>query len=194
VLASSPPLALLAAAALAPAAPGFDRLAGDGPRVGEGRLVTYAVDVERALGLDPAAATAQVEAVLAHPRGWTRSGRIAFRRVDADADTRILLARPATVDRLCAPLPTAGRWSCAQGRRVVLNGRRWQRAVPHWDASLADYRRMLVNHEVGHRLGLGHVACPAAGERAPVMVQQSKSLQGCRPGPWPRAAELGAVR
>ena len=186
--------ALLAAAALSAAAPGFDRLAGDGPRVGDGRLVTYSVDVERALGLDAAAVTAEVDAALAHPRGWTRSGHVAFRRVDAGADTRVVLARPATTDRLCAPLATAGRWSCAQGRHVVLNGRRWQRAVPHWRAGRARYRQMLVNHEVGHRLGLGHVACPARGRRAPVMVQQSKSLQGCRAGWWPQAAELRAIR
>ncbi len=185
--------AVLLAAALAPAAPGFDRLAGTGPVAGTGAPLTYAVDVERALGLDVAQVTADVDAVLADPRGWTRSGRVAFARVDRDPAMRVVLARPVTTDRLCAPLSTHGRWSCNQGTRVVLNGRRWANAVPHWTAGLASYRRMLVNHEVGHRLGLGHAVCPGAGERAPVMLQQSKGLRGCRPGPWPRAGELDLV-
>lgn len=183
------PLAALAVA-LAPAAPGFDRLAGSGPVTGSGAPLTYAVDVERSLGLDAAEVTAQVDEVLADPRGWTRSGRVAFRRVDREPAMRVVVARPATTDRLCAPLVTHGRWSCNQGDRVVLNGRRWSRGVAHWTAGLASYRRMLVNHEVGHRLGLGHAPCPGARERAPVMLQQSIGLRGCRPGPWPRAGEL----
>ncbi len=186
------PLAALAVA-LAPAAPGFDRLAGDGPVAGGGGVLTYAVDVERALGLDAAAVTAQVDEVLADPEGWTRSGRVAFRRVDRDPAMRVVVARPATTDRLCAPLVTHGRWSCNQGDRVVLNGRRWSRGVAHWTVGLGSYRRMLVNHEVGHRLGLGHATCPRPGARAPVMLQQSIALRGCRPGSRPRAAELALL-
>jgi len=47
VLAAGPTL-VVAATLLTPAA-GFDRVAGEGPRVGEGRTLTYSVDVERAL-------------------------------------------------------------------------------------------------------------------------------------------------
>lgn len=191
MLAAGPTL-VVAATLLTPAA-GFDRVAGEGPRVGEGRTLTYSVDVERALRLDPARVTAEVDAALADPRGWIRSGRVAFRRVQRGAQMRVVLARPATTDRLCAPIATLGRWSCNQGTRVVLNGARWRGAVGHWRGGRASYRRMLVNHEVGHRLGLGHAGCPAPGARAPVMLQQSIGLQGCRPGPWPREAELALL-
>ncbi len=180
-----PGTALLLAAALAPAAPGFDRLAGSAPVAGTGEPLTYAIDVERALDLDPARVTAEVDAVLADPRGWTRSGRVAFRRVDRDPAMRIVVARPATTDRLCAPLDTNGYFSCGTGGRAVLNVARWLTGADAYPGPLPAYRQYLVNHEVGHLFGRGHESCPGPGQPAPVMMQQTKGLDGCTPVSWP---------
>jgi hypothetical protein len=49
---------------------------------------------------------------------------------------------------------------------------------------------MVVNHETGHWLGHGHLGCGGAGRLAPVMMQQSKGLDGCKHNPWPLASEL----
>ena len=153
---------------------------------GPGERTTYVVEVEGGLGVDAVAFARDVERTLADPRSWGSAGRRGLQRVPGgDADLRVALASPRTTDRLCAPLDTGGRFSCANGERAVLNAARWLRGAPAYGRRLADYRAYLVNHEVGHALGHGHARCPGAGQRAPVMLQQTKGLDGCAPGPWP---------
>lgn len=56
-----------------------------------------------------------------------------------------------------------------------------------------DYRRAVVNHETGDWPGFGPAFCSAGGATAPIMQQQSISLQGCRANPWPTASELARL-
>ncbi|MET8233911.1 DUF3152 domain-containing protein [Micromonospora sp. NPDC005298] len=158
--------------------------AGSGTR---GRLLRYRVLVERDIrGLPAAEIAAEVSATLDDPRGWTAGGRWRLRRVGAGtpADFTIYLATPGTRDTLCQDVPD-GYTSCRNGDRVVLNVARWVKAVSGYGANLATYRQYMVNHEVGHRLGLGHERCPRRGRPAPVMQQQTLGLHGCTANAWP---------
>lgn len=131
-----------------------------------------------------------VEDTLTDRRGWIRAG---FEiRVTDDAPNVVLVAEPDEVDARCAPYDTGGRFSCQIGPVVALNADRWREATETWPGTLEEYRRMLVNHEVGHLLGRHHArpACDEPGAPAAVMYQQSSGVEGCRHNPWPLPWEI----
>ncbi|MDO3703601.1 DUF3152 domain-containing protein [Micromonospora sp. C28SCA-DRY-2] len=154
---------------------------------GTGRLRRYRVAVERDIrGIPVAEFAGEVTRTLNDPRGWTAGGALRLRRVGwgQPADFTIYLVTPGTRDELCGDVPD-GYTSCRNGGRVVLNVARWVKGVPRYGASLASYRQYMVNHEVGHRLGMGHERCPGRGRPAPVMQQQTLGLHGCTANAWP---------
>jgi Protein of unknown function (DUF3152) len=164
---------------------------------GRGKVMRFRVDVEKGLPLDARLFSDTVFKTLNDPRSWGHGGTMSFERVSTgQADVVITLASPGTTDRWCAKsgLDTSvENVSCdaASTPRTMINAYRWaQGAVTYGPQRMQAYRQMLVNHEVGHRLGHGHVGCPKAGAPAPVMMQQTKflSLDGgptCKPNAWP---------
>ncbi|MEV6850695.1 DUF3152 domain-containing protein [Actinoplanes sp. NPDC051411] len=152
-----------------------------------GRLLRYRVLVEQDIkGLVPADFAGTVTTTLTDPRSWTAGGQYRLQRVGpGDAyNFTIYLATPDTRDTLCAGAPD-GYTSCRNKDNVVLNVARWVKGAPSFKAPLATYRQYMVNHEVGHRLGQGHMLCPGSGEPAPVMQQQTLGMHGCTVNPWP---------
>jgi hypothetical protein len=156
---------------------------------GKGPVRRFMVEVQAGLGIDRSAFAAAVERILADPRGWTSTNAIALRRVARDPVAfRVTLASPKRTDELCAPMATLGRYSCFNEGRAVINAGRWLSGA-HTYGRLSRYRAYLINHEVGHALGLPHLACHAVNRRAPVMLQQTIGLSGCRANPWPTKSE-----
>jgi hypothetical protein len=155
------------------------------------RTVTYSIAVDGAVISDVNELARLAEETYANPQGWRGAG-IAFQRVDSGGDFTLVLANPRHVehyDPVCSFL-----WSCSVGRNVVINDIRFAYGSPAWPGPLDWYRKMVLNHETGHWLGLGHAFCAAAGAPAPIMQQQSISLQGCQMNSWPQAWELDLVR
>ena len=155
----------------------------------ERHAIGYRVLVEVGLEAELPHWVRTVDAVLGDPRGWEAAGRELV-RVRGGERFVVLLASPRTVDRLCAPLRTKGEYSCGRDGRAVLNATRWREGAQTWGDDVDGYRVYMINHEVGHLLGMPHRSCDGAGEPADVMLQQTMDLDGCAARGWPSTAEL----
>ncbi len=167
---------------------GFTFVAQEGPVIGTGELRTYRLEIEPATGINPWVFSDLAERILGNERGWTGAADWSLRRVtDRDADIRVVLATPDTVDRLCARagLDTHGEVSCWNGEFAAINVDRWRRGAEGFVGSLRAYRQYVLNHEVGHGLGYRHETCPEPGARAPVMQQQTYATKPCIANGWP---------
>ncbi|MFF9477549.1 DUF3152 domain-containing protein [Streptomyces sp. NPDC014733] len=174
----------------------FTPVGGAAKAPGRGHVVRYRVDMETGLPLDGELFADAVHKTLNDDRSWAHGGTRTFERVaSGDADFVITLASPGTTDEWCAKsgLDTSeDNVSCdsAATPRVMINAYRWaQGAKTYGPDKMYAYRQMLINHEVGHRLGRNHEVCSRSGALAPVMMQQTKFLTTdgatCRPNSWP---------
>jgi uncharacterized protein DUF3152 len=166
----------------------FSTARASSPPSGHGTVRRYKVQVEGGIDLSPADAARETAAILADRRGWTADEHDAFQLVSSGhADFVIKIATPDTVDDICgaAGLETGGEVNCDVGPTVVVNLKRWMLGSPEFHGPIQDYRALIINHEVGHRIGHGHEGCPGPGRPAPVMMQQIKGLHGCIANAWP---------
>ena len=133
-----------------------------------------------------------VENIYNDPRGWIRAG-VKFEYVESGGQLHVVLASPADVEAF-SPTGCSTEWSCTVRPYVIINDDRWMGAtVSYQEAgeSLLNYRRMVVNHETGHWLGHDHItSCTDYENWAPIMMQQSIDLRGCKANPWPTESEL----
>jgi len=157
-----------------------------------GGVIRYRVAVEAGLEAEATEFTRAVERVLGDPSGWASAGTPLV-RVDADEDITVLLGEPRTIDKLCAPMNTGGALSCALQRQANINAVRFRTGSWTWAEDIVGYRSYLINHEVGHLLGMRHEDCPHPGAPAPVMMQQTIRLGRCAPNGHPTPPELDRV-
>ncbi|MEU2116826.1 DUF3152 domain-containing protein [Streptomyces sp. NPDC016459] len=167
----------------------FTTAQASGEAVGDsGELRRYRVQVEDGIALSARGTAAEIQRILAHPRGWAAHGRGRFQLVSENADFVIRIATPDTADALCARqgLDTRGELNCETTDGVVVNLRRWMLGSPTFAGEPAEYRHLIINHEVGHEIGIRqHLGCPGPGRLAPAMMQQIKGLNGCRSNAFP---------
>ncbi|MFG2626898.1 DUF3152 domain-containing protein [Streptomyces sp. NPDC048473] len=173
----------------------FEAVPGAAKAPGRGHKYRYRIDVEKGLGLDASLFARAVQETLNDDRSWAHDGAMTFERISSgDPDFVITLASPGTTGEWCRKSSldtTEDNVSCdsAATERVMINAYRWAQGSSTFGPDrLFAYRQMLINHEVGHRLGHNHVSCRTPGALAPVMQQQTKSLDidgvKCRPNAW----------
>ncbi|HEY7222386.1 MAG TPA: DUF3152 domain-containing protein [Micromonosporaceae bacterium] len=162
----------------------------------KGPLRTFRIAVENNLSVSVTDFTAKVRTALFDPRSWAGNGDVHWHLVPGSSSSNftIYLASPSTAYTMCRSGGLDIRrngvpyTSCRVGAMVVINYNRYLHnasAFANAGGSLTAYREMVINHEVGHYLGHGHLHCPGSGKLAPVMQQQTLDMQGCKPNPWP---------
>jgi hypothetical protein len=154
--------------------------------VGHGPLKRFRVEVQSSLRKQQHDFVTTVLSTLGDGRDWGRHHR--FRRVShGSSGFTVVLATRQVTNRLCSPYETRGIYSCYNGGRVVIDNYRWKKGAAsyRWAKHLPAYRHYVISHEVGHALGYGHVSHCRKDGLAPTMMQQTKSLYGCKRNPWP---------
>ena len=137
-----------------------------------------------------------VFSTLNDPRGWPRAGAV-FQEADGtDPNACSMTLTLAAADQMTSfSTECSDEYSCRVGNDVIINIDRWNNATEGWlnaGGTVERYRTMVINHEVGHRLGHfdNELTCPAVNQPAPLMQQQSMDLLGCVPNEWPLDEEL----
>lgn len=164
-------------------------------QAGQQVTVTYDVTTKGSITASLAEFKQQANQTLNDARGWARMGVI-FKEVASGGQFTLVLSEASQVPSF-SPGGCDAQYSCRAGRYVIINQDRWLGATSSWNSAggtLRDYRHMVINHETGHWLGHGHQACGGAGQAAPVMQQQSISLQGCSFNAWPLTSELWSTQ
>ncbi|MDR1998928.1 MAG: DUF3152 domain-containing protein [Frankiaceae bacterium] len=171
----------------------FSIVPGTGAVAGTGALRRYTVEYENGIaGIDMGSVAATVEATLSDPRSWTGGGQFSLQRVDSGpVDFRITLTSSITVRGLCG-YDQQIETSCYDpvSGRVALNDARWVRGAVAYASDIDTYRHYMINHETGHALGYGHLYACLPDGKAPIMMQQTITVQAqdgqiCQPNPWP---------
>ncbi len=148
--------------------------------------INFSLKLDSTLGLNVECLGKLIPSILNDSRGWIKVTDKEFQLVNnTDSEFEFIFASPEKTDELCFPLETNGIYSCRNEQQIVINYFRWVNGAIDFGSDMETYRLYLINHEVGHILGWGHVGCPKEDALAPVMMQQSKSTMGCVPYGWP---------
>lgn len=140
-------------------------------------VIRYTTQVDPGVPYDPKRFGEEIAIYLADPEGWASLG---YTFEGGSGGKHIRLCAPHTIK---AEGCKDDALSCAVlgGDRIWLNADRWLHGAPRSQLPLVAYRQYMVTHEMGHALGYDHATCPGPGQPAPLMMQQTLGLHGCRP-------------
>lgn len=157
------------------------------------KILLYKIYKEKDLEINLENFIIFVDSVLSDKRGWKGYKFINQQLLDKNSehkknkiDFKIIISKPKTIVNKCQLYGL----SCTNMKKkiIYINYNRYKTGAKKSQLSLKDYRIYLINHEVGHILGKGHVKCPcnnSCNQLVPVMNQATRGIGLCKPNPWP---------
>lgn len=139
--------------------------------------IRYTTQVDPGVPYAEAQFARDVAIYLADPGGWVSRG---YTFTVGSGGKSIRLSTPQSI-RQAGCKEDALSCAVLGGDQIWLNATRWLKGAPKSQLPLEAYRQYMVTHEMGHALGYDHASCPGPGYPAPLMLQQTKGLHGCRP-------------
>jgi len=145
-------------------------------------MYTYSIDFDKDIILNTNLVIKKIKSVLEDKRGWERLG-YNFCYKEKNAKFKIKIVKEEKIIKTCK----FSGLSCADTSKniIYINIKRWRNGSKLSKLSLDEYRTYVINHEIGHLIGRGHVKCGKSGSKVPVMVQQTLGISDCKPNPWP---------
>lgn len=138
--------------------------------------------------------TKKISDILSDPRGWNRAG-VYFKKVEVsdNPDCVIRLRSAAKTEPMCG----FKNLSCFRPteKDIIINHTNWNGGSKS-ELPIDRYRNYVINHEVGHALGLEHTVNDKKPGVASVMMQMSKGPKHIYPkkeNDWPTNEDINEL-
>jgi len=146
------------------------------------KSLKYKVSIESNIKRNLKNFKSEINSILSHKKSW----KVKFLENNSGFDFEIILASAKNIKSYC----NFSKLSCTdiRQRKIYINNSRWLNGAKPSKLSLKNYRIYLINHEVGHILGLSH-ATPIKNRKVPVMNQHTLGIYPGNPWMWPLLSE-----